>query len=71
MTARVINLKRARKTRTREARQLAAAQNRVRFGQPAAERASREAETARLMRQHDGARREDARHDSGDNTGEE
>jgi hypothetical protein len=56
----LINLKRARKQRARDADRVAAAQNRARHGQTKAEKTALEAEAKRLDRAVDGARREPA-----------
>lgn len=53
-----INLNRARKARARAGAKAKAAENRIAFGRPKAERASTAAETARAGKDLDGKKRE-------------
>ena len=57
--AEIVNLRRARKTRDRKADAAAANANRIRFGRTKAERATEQAEQARVAATLDGARRDD------------
>ena len=56
--AEIINLRRARKTRARDAASAEAAGNRALFGQTKPARAAQTAEAARLARALDGAKRQ-------------
>ena len=56
MTAELVNLRRVRKAAARDAEARAAAANRVRFGQPNAERDSARREADRAARALDGNR---------------
>ena len=58
MSAEVVNLRMARKARSRAAAGAKAEANRAKFGEPAALRKAREAEAARASQALDGARRE-------------
>ncbi|MCM8729899.1 DUF4169 family protein [Hephaestia sp. GCM10023244] len=58
MTAEVINLRLARKARTRADREATAAANRAAFGRTKAEKAAARAEIDRRNRDLEGARRE-------------
>jgi len=55
----IINLNRARKARTRAAKEARAAENRVRFGRSGADKAREAAEREKTARTLDGAQRED------------
>lgn len=57
--AEIINLRLARKARARDAAQVAAAENRARFGQTKAAKQVRALDDARAARQLDGAKRGD------------
>lgn len=54
----IVNLRRARKAKTRDAADQTAAENRARFGRSKSERAAQAAEAARAARRIDGAKRE-------------
>ncbi|TAL77957.1 MAG: DUF4169 family protein [Beijerinckiaceae bacterium] len=58
MSSEIINLRRARKTKQREARADAAAENRIRFGQSKAQRALTAEAEALATRRFEGHRRE-------------
>lgn len=58
MTADIINLRRARKTKTRRIREQQAAENRALYGRSKAERARDKTERCKSEGQLDGARRE-------------
>ena len=58
--AEVINLRRARKARTRAEAAVQADANRAAFGRPRAEKQAQKAEADRLVRTLDGARRDDS-----------
>ena len=57
--AEIVNLKRARKAKARDAAAAKAAENRARYGQTKAERARLAAEKAKLRAVIDGAKKED------------
>jgi hypothetical protein len=59
----IVNLNRARKTRDKAAAKVEAAANRVAHGRSKTEKTHAEAETARLNRTLDGAKREDSEDD--------
>lgn len=59
MTGDVVNLRQARKTRDRKARQKQAAENRVTFGRSKQDRREAEAKAAIEQRRLDGHRRRD------------
>ncbi len=59
MTAELVNLRRARKAKAREAATAMAARNRARHGRPKAERALEAAREAQTAHVHDGKKRED------------
>ena len=56
MTAEIINLRRARKAKSRSEAEEKAADNRVRFGRPKRERTRAEAERSLQDRRHEGHR---------------
>lgn len=55
----IVNLNKARKAKARSASRAEAAENRVRFGRTKAERSVQKAETSKLERRLDQAKRED------------
>ncbi|MDD3444168.1 MAG: DUF4169 family protein [Zavarzinia sp.] len=56
----IINLRRARKAKARAEAEATAAENRIRFGRPAAERKLEAARDALETRRHEGHRRADS-----------
>jgi hypothetical protein len=58
MTAEIINLRQARKTKARGDREKRAAENRAKFGRPKVERNATEGDAKRNRRIVDGARRD-------------
>ena len=57
--AELINLNKARKAQTRAAGKASAAENRVKFGRPKAETATRKLEAERARRELEGKKREE------------
>jgi len=57
--AEIINLRKARKRKTRDAKEAAAEANRLKFGRSKSERSARKAEEALLSRRLDEHKRED------------
>lgn len=68
MTAEIINLRRARKTRARAAKASEAEQNKIKFGRSKADRAQLAAEAERARRQLDGAQLPAAANEAGFST---
>ena len=66
MTADIVNLRKARKTKARAEAAILAAENRVKFGRSKAECARDEAATQRLSRTLDGAKQSPGSNDSGE-----
>lgn len=66
MPAEIINLRRARKARTRAEKERQSEQNRALFGQPRADRQRRDAEADLENRRHEAHRRPDVDRKDGD-----